>query len=238
MAGPTSWCDGRAATRRATVRRHLKASGQPDQLLGSYCCLQLASSRQPDAPFLAPPLPHLLPPLPPRPRPSPPAGFTVDAAPLVGRTLFYWWPDDGRQRGSAARTCPRGAFSHVTVVAYHRQTSALRCTADTLLDAVSYGSRWVLLSPAPAAGFARSLLPRPGLWVWLVARHGHCSLPGAGPGCLCAGGRPGLSLGRAKQRQRATVQVIRSTMRPLSQSLPGHRDCQGTGPGGARAVPR
>ena len=31
-------------------------------------------------------------------------------------------------------------------------TSALRSTADTLLDAASYGARWVLLSPAPGAG--------------------------------------------------------------------------------------
>ena len=30
--------------------------------------------------------------------------------------------------------------------------SALRGTADTLLNAASYGSRWVLLSPAPAGG--------------------------------------------------------------------------------------
>jgi len=71
------------------------------------------------------------------------------------------WPDDGWQRGTVARLCPRGAFSHV--VAYTRQTSALRGTADTLLDAASYGTRWVLpvLSPAPAAGVARALRPRP-----------------------------------------------------------------------------
>jgi hypothetical protein len=99
------------------------------------------------------------------PPPFPPAGFTVDAAPpgelgapLVGRTLLYWWPDDGWQRGTVARLCSRAAFSHV--VAYHRQTSALRGTADTLLDAASYGTRWVLLSPAPAAGVARALRPR------------------------------------------------------------------------------
>ena len=59
-----------------------------------------------------------------------------------------------------ARLCPRGALSHV--VAYTRQTSALRGTADTLLDAASYGARWVLLSPAPAAGVSlRSRAPRP-----------------------------------------------------------------------------
>ena len=57
--------------------------------------------------------------------------FTIDAAPptgdlraeLVGRTLLYWWPADGWQRGTVARLCPRGAVSHV--VAYTRQTSAL-----------------------------------------------------------------------------------------------------------------
>ena len=98
--------------------------------------------------------------------PLPPTGYAVDAAPpgdlgaaLVGRTLLYWWPDDGWQRGTVARLCPRGAFSHV--VAYTRQTSALRGTADTLLDAASYGTRWVLLSAAPAAGVTRALRPRP-----------------------------------------------------------------------------
>ena len=40
-----------------------------------------------------------------------------------------------------------GAFSRV--VAYNRQTSVLRGTADTLLDAASFGSRW-----------ARALRPR------------------------------------------------------------------------------
>jgi hypothetical protein len=103
------------------------------------------------------------------PPPIPPAGFTVDAAPpgdlgaaLVGQRLLYWWPDEGWQRGSVARLCPRGAFSHV--VAYTRQTSALRGTADTLLDAASYGARWVLLSPAPAAGVSvvRARRPRRG----------------------------------------------------------------------------
>ena len=98
--------------------------------------------------------------------PIPLAGYTVNVAPpgelgaaLVGRTLLYWWPDDGWQRGTVARLCPRGAFSHV--VAYTRQTSALRGTADTLLDAASYGTRWVLLSAAPAAGVTRALRPRP-----------------------------------------------------------------------------
>ena len=73
----------------------------------------------------------------------------------MGRTVLYWWPEDGWQRGrwhrrGVARLCPRGAFSHV--VAYTRQTSALRGMEDTLLDAASYGVRWVLLSPPPGAG--------------------------------------------------------------------------------------
>ena len=71
--------------------------------------------------------------------------------------MLYWWLDDGWQRCTVACLCPHGAFSHV--VAYNRQTSALRSTADTLLDAATYGSRWVLLSPARAAGVARA--PRP-----------------------------------------------------------------------------
>ena len=91
------------------------------------------------------------------PPPIPPTGFTDQAAPLgdlgsalVGRTVLSWLPDHGWRRGTVA---PRGAFSHV--VAYNRQTSAPRGTAYTLLNAASYGSRWVLLSPAPASGVAR-----------------------------------------------------------------------------------
>ena len=79
---------------------------------------------------------------------------------LVGRSILYWWPTDGWQRGTVARPCPRGAFSHV--VAYSRQTSALRGTADTLLDAASYGVHWVLLSPAAAAGVSRDPPAGPG----------------------------------------------------------------------------
>jgi hypothetical protein len=75
----------------------------------------------------------------------------------MGELLFYWWPGKGLQRGTVARLCKRCAFSHV--VAYTRQTSVLSSTADTLLDTAPCGSRWVLLSPAPAAGVAQSLLP-------------------------------------------------------------------------------
>ena len=124
------------------------------------------------------------------PPPIPPTGFTVEAAPpgdlgaaLVGKTVLYWWPDDGWQRGTVARLCPRGAFSHV--VAYIWQTLVLRGTADTILDAASYGSRWMLLSPA-----RRQVWPGPfdpglpdcrfefGRWLRVVTAPG----PGPGPG--------------------------------------------------------
>ena len=64
------------------------------------------------------------------------------------------------------------------MVAYTRQTSALRSTADTLLDAASGsdGSRWVLLSPAPAAGETPD--PKFEFGRWLVT----ASVPGHGPG--------------------------------------------------------
>jgi hypothetical protein len=75
-------------------------------------------------------------------------------------------------RGSAARSraCVLAGPSQrhvVTVtVADSRQTSALRGTADSLLDAASYGIRWVLLSPAAAAGVSTTVTsggrPRPG----------------------------------------------------------------------------
>ena len=57
-----------------------------------------------------------------------------------------------------ARLCPRSPFLHV--VAYRRSDSALHGTVDTLLDAASYGTRWVILSPAESSGASR-LSPRP-----------------------------------------------------------------------------
>ena len=104
-------------------------------------------------------------------------------AAAVGRNVLYWWPDDGWQRGTVARLCPRGAFPHVVAYrdGYTRQTSALRGTAGTLLDAAFYSFRWVLHSPAPAAGMTRALRPRaPDLKFefsrWLV------TTPSPGPG--------------------------------------------------------
>jgi hypothetical protein len=76
-----------------------------------------------------------------------------------GGALLVAQPDTGNgpsMAGSATpsparpRLCPHCAFSHV--VAYIRQTSALRCTADSLIDSASYSTRWVLLFPAPVTG--------------------------------------------------------------------------------------
>ena len=58
------------------------------------------------------------------------------------------------QLGTVARVSPQAAFSHV--VAYHRKTSALTGTAHSLLDAASYGSTWVALSPTAPAGVSRA----------------------------------------------------------------------------------
>jgi hypothetical protein len=93
--------------------------------------------------------------------PLPPAGYSVDPSPgdlgatLVGRRILYWWPSDGWQLGTVARICAPSASGFTHVVAYTRQTSALRGTADTLLDAASYGQRWVLLSPLAPTGVKR-----------------------------------------------------------------------------------
>jgi hypothetical protein len=101
----------------------------------------------------------------------PPTGFIVDTAPpsdlsaaLVDLQLLYWWPDEvaGRWLAALHRRPPLPTcvtFSHV--VAYTRQTSALRCTADSLLDSASYCALWVLLSPAAAAGVRGRPLPHP-----------------------------------------------------------------------------
>ena len=77
------------------------------------------------------------------PPPIPPAGFTVDLAPpgdlwrsSAGPSSTGGGPRTGcpaPRRGVVARLCPRGAFQHV--LAHTLQSSALRGTADTLLDA-------------------------------------------------------------------------------------------------------
>ncbi len=78
-------------------------------------------------------------------------------AALVGKRLLYWWPGEGWQRGTVARLCTRGAFSHV--VAYTRQTSALRGTADTLLDRRRCVIRFPMGAPLPCSCHQGSPIP-------------------------------------------------------------------------------
>lgn len=160
-------------TRRAT-RGRLGAARQPDGQRGGHRRLR-ASHR-----------PHLAPARRAGARRSAvadPTGseFTVDPAPptdlgaaLVGRSLLYWWPHNGWQRGTVARArlCPRAAISHV--VAY-RDTpladvgAAVPVQYTTRPTRCSTPPRTAPLFPAPAAGVqvviqlvkARALRPRP-----------------------------------------------------------------------------
>ena len=75
--------------------------------------------------------------------------LSADTA-VVGSPVLYWWPSDGWQRGVVARLRTSGPFSHV--VRYRRPVSTLHGDVATLLDAASYGSRWVLLAPAAGSG--------------------------------------------------------------------------------------
>ena len=85
----------------------------------------------------------------PPPAPLPPSGYSVLSAgtAVVGSPspvrVLYWWPSEGWQRGVVARVRRTGGFSHV--VRYRRPTSALHGEVATLLDASSYGSRWLRL---------------------------------------------------------------------------------------------
>ena len=84
------------------------------------------------------------------PSPTPPPGWVISepGPAAVGANILYWWPSDGWQQGVVARERTTGGFSHV--VRYRRPTSALHGAVDTLLDAASYGTRWVRLASAPA----------------------------------------------------------------------------------------
>jgi hypothetical protein len=87
--------------------------------------------------------------IPPHPPCPPPAWVVGPAAPpVVGASLLYWWPEVGWQFGRVARLSKRTPFSHV--VRYRRPAATFAGDVDTLLDASSYGTRWVLLAPARA----------------------------------------------------------------------------------------
>ncbi len=69
---------------------------------------------------------------------------------MLGASVLYWWPDYGWQRGVVARlrVCKRAPYSHV--VGYRRPAATFALDVETLLDAPSYGLRWVLLVPPGA----------------------------------------------------------------------------------------
>ena len=95
---------------------------------------------------------HSLPAPPPPPAaappPHPPPEWDVAAAgpPDLGSALLYWslWLDDGWPIGRFLRRCWLAPFTHV--VGYQTPTTAFAGEVDSLLDAASYGSRWVSLT--------------------------------------------------------------------------------------------
>ena len=116
-------------------------------------------------------------------RPAGFAPFAVEVAPpgdlgavLVGRTVLYrdGWPDDGRQRGTIARLCPRGAFSRV--VAFNRQTSALRTRCSTPPPTLPLDDSDSLAGPR------RRVRPVPDPEFEFVRRLRLVTAPGPGPG--------------------------------------------------------
>jgi hypothetical protein len=120
-----------AAPRRPAARRHASRGGTARP-----------AGPGPSAPQpVAPPEPTA---------PQAPLGWAVAPAgpPTLGAKVLYWWPDDGWQRGVVARRCKKAPFSHI--VRYRRPTAAFAGDVPTLLDAPSYGARWVLLSAAAA----------------------------------------------------------------------------------------
>ena len=146
------------------------------------------------------PLPRPAPPQPafaaPLPVPIPPAGFTIDAAllgdlraELVGRTLLYWWPADGWQRGTVASICPRGAFkfsaAHV-VAAGPTHGRRLRCAAPQTRSCIlprmaTVGScfirlpppAWTRLPPHPRSPAGRAARAPGPVGRWLVTAPGQ-----------------------------------------------------------------
>jgi hypothetical protein len=77
--------------------------------------------------------------------PLPPAGYSL-VSPSRGdpgvQAYFVLVTADRWQRGTVARICAPSAAGVLRVVAYLRQTSMLRGTVDTLLDAASCGQCW------------------------------------------------------------------------------------------------
>ena len=153
---PYELCAGQASTRQAT-----RGNGSRYR--------RLRAGDRPHPPRTAPPPPPLAGAAG-APQPMPPAGYVVEAAPpgdlgtaLVGRTLLYWWPDDGWQRGTVARLCPRGAFSHVVAcrVGAARHGGQRRTHCLTLPPAAPAGCFKFPCRPPPLAWPGPSALPPP-----------------------------------------------------------------------------
>jgi len=106
-----------------------------------------AQQRTRDLPAqVSPPLPADPPPGPTR--PDPPPGWAVVAVagpPGLGSAILYWWPDEGWQLGHVRRRSRKAPFTHV--VGFRAPTAAFTGDVNALLDAASYGSQWVALSP-------------------------------------------------------------------------------------------
>jgi len=70
----------------------------------------------------------------------------VAGPPGLGSAILYWWPDEGWQLGRVRRRSRKAPFTHV--VGFRAPTAAFTGDVDALLDAASYGSRWVALTSA------------------------------------------------------------------------------------------
>ena len=143
--GHTFSCAGRAATRRAT------RGSQLNRLCGGH--LRLRAGHQPRAATARAAVAAAPPPPPP---PIPPADFSADSASpddlgaaLVGRTLLYWWPDDGPGVAARHRGAPQPArpLSHMS----RRIRGRRRCCA----------ARWTRCSTRRPTAPAGCFCPRP-----------------------------------------------------------------------------
>jgi hypothetical protein len=108
----------------------------------------------------AQPLPAPAPPVPAPPAPPPGWAVAAQAGPLPGpgrgAAILYWWPDEGWQLGRVLRLSRTDPLTHV--VGYRSPSPAFTGDVDSLLNAASYGSRWVALIPGRTERYYRQSL--------------------------------------------------------------------------------